>query len=241
MGRTIAIRQVPSGTGAGTLYYPVFDQLGTTIAMLDQSGTVVASQKYWPYGGTRAGGAIPTDKHYTGQQQESGEPALGLYNYKARFYSTMLGRFVSVDPVISDTYDPQAWNGYSYVGNNPLGRTDRPANASAARRTATAATTAPEIRRRTTAGRRRASVCVQLAARRTGHSFAGRFGAVPVQPGAPVLRGGANGMPSSRTCVVLIDRRRIGKAWNGTSRHGGGHGCHVRSCKPRRLHTRRCC
>ena len=54
--------------------------------------------KYWPYGATRSGAITQTDKLYTGQQQEAGDDAMGLYNYKARFYSTVTGRFVSADP-----------------------------------------------------------------------------------------------------------------------------------------------
>jgi RHS repeat-associated protein len=61
-----------------------------------------------------------TDKLYTGQRQEAGDAALGLYNYKARFYSTTLGRFVSADPVVGSPSDPQSWNAYTYVRNNPL-------------------------------------------------------------------------------------------------------------------------
>lgn len=38
----------------------------------------------------RAGGVAQTDKLYTRQQIEPGDAALGLYNYKARFYSTVL-------------------------------------------------------------------------------------------------------------------------------------------------------
>jgi RHS repeat-associated protein len=45
---------------------------------------------------------------------------LGLYNYGARFYSTLTGRFLSPDPVVQDVKDPQALNAYSYVRNNPL-------------------------------------------------------------------------------------------------------------------------
>jgi RHS repeat-associated protein len=55
---------------------------------------------------------------YTGQQQEAGAAALGAYNYNARFYSTTLGRFLSVDPIASG--GPQGLNAYSYVRNNPL-------------------------------------------------------------------------------------------------------------------------
>ena len=68
-------------------------------------------------------GSLPTDKLFTGQQQESGD-ALGLYNYGARFYSTAIGRFMSVDPVVGNARNPQSWNAYSYAGNNPLRYTD---------------------------------------------------------------------------------------------------------------------
>jgi RHS repeat-associated protein len=73
----------------------------------------------WPYGGTRTGGITQTAKLSTGQQQEPEDAALGLYNYKARFYSTTLGRFVSADPLTRDSL-----NRYSYVLNNPLAYVD---------------------------------------------------------------------------------------------------------------------
>jgi RHS repeat-associated protein len=117
LGKTIAIRQVPSGGGAGTLLYPLTDHLGSTVGLLGTSGNLVPNSKtaYWPYGAVRSGGPITqTDKLYTGQQIEPGDSALGLYNYKARFYSTVLGRFVSAD---SSTKDGP--NRYAYVRDNP--------------------------------------------------------------------------------------------------------------------------
>jgi RHS repeat-associated protein len=39
-------------------------------------------------------GLLFTDRLYTGQQRLAG---LGLYNYKARYYSPVLGRFLSAD------------------------------------------------------------------------------------------------------------------------------------------------
>lgn len=47
--------------------------------------------------------------------------------FLARYYSSSQGRFTSPDPIfISDkqTYNPQFWNLYNYVGNNPLNATD---------------------------------------------------------------------------------------------------------------------
>jgi RHS repeat-associated protein len=63
---------------------------------------------------------MPTDKLFTGQQKEPVTSVLGLYNYGARFYSTLMGRFVSPDPLIASPGDPQTLNRYSYVRNNPL-------------------------------------------------------------------------------------------------------------------------
>lgn len=52
------------------------------------------------------------------------DPALGIYNYNARFYSTTLGRFLSVDPIGGSPGAPQSWNPYTYALNNPLAYTD---------------------------------------------------------------------------------------------------------------------
>jgi hypothetical protein len=41
-----------------------------------------------------------------------------------RVYDPMLGRMMSADPVVPDALNPQAWNRYSYVGNDPLTFTD---------------------------------------------------------------------------------------------------------------------
>ncbi|MBL8090816.1 MAG: RHS repeat-associated core domain-containing protein [Anaerolineales bacterium] len=45
---------------------------------------------------------------------------LGLMDYKFRFYSPTLGRFILPDNIIPDVTNPQAWNRYSYVVNNPI-------------------------------------------------------------------------------------------------------------------------
>ncbi|MDE3095457.1 MAG: RHS repeat-associated core domain-containing protein, partial [Chloroflexota bacterium] len=113
-------RQVPATGGPGTLSFLLADQLGTTTMVLDATGAVVADQRYWPYGATRAGAVAQTDKLYTGQRQEPGDPAaLGLYDYHARFYSTLVGRFVSADSRGSNGTDL-----YGYVTDNPLRYTD---------------------------------------------------------------------------------------------------------------------
>jgi hypothetical protein len=41
-------------------------------------------------------------------------------DYKARFYDSSLGRFIQPDTIIPDMSNPQAWNRYAYVYNNPI-------------------------------------------------------------------------------------------------------------------------
>jgi RHS repeat-associated protein len=66
--------------------------------------------------------ALLTHK-FTGQQRDT---ETGLDYMHFRYYSPQEGRFVSVDPGNAGAYagDPQTWNGYSYVVNNPLSYTD---------------------------------------------------------------------------------------------------------------------
>jgi len=64
-----------------------------------------------------------TDFGYTGQRQLDADMG-GLMDYKARFYSPYINHFVQPDSLIPDPSNPQAWNRYSYVGNNPIGYSD---------------------------------------------------------------------------------------------------------------------
>ena len=54
---------------------------------------------------------------FTGQR---GEPALGLYDYKARFYDPVLGRFLQADTIIPGAGNPLAWDRYAYSYGNPV-------------------------------------------------------------------------------------------------------------------------
>ena len=58
---------------------------------------------------------------YTDQELDS---ETGLYNYDARLYDPLIGRFISPDSIVPDLYDPQSLNRYSYCRNNPLRYTD---------------------------------------------------------------------------------------------------------------------
>jgi RHS repeat-associated protein len=117
LGRRIAMRD-----NAGVVNYILADHLGSSTTITDASGGDLRTMNYYPYGAERSSsGGMITDKLFTGQQKEpQAVSALGLYNYGARFYSTLTGRFLSPDPLVASPGDPQVLNRYSYVRNNPL-------------------------------------------------------------------------------------------------------------------------
>jgi RHS repeat-associated protein len=99
-----------------TFYHP--DHLGSTIGLTDQETTKVWDRMYLPYGGTFTGAGTTENTHqYTAKELEA---ATGLYYYGARYQNPNIGRFMSVDPAGADPTDPQSWNRYAYVQNNPL-------------------------------------------------------------------------------------------------------------------------
>ena len=60
----------------------------------------------------------------TGKERDA-ETGLDYFDYfGARYFSAAQRRFTSPDKPFADQdpYDPQSWNLYSYVRNNPLGR-----------------------------------------------------------------------------------------------------------------------
>jgi RHS repeat-associated protein len=110
---------VNDGTG---LQYLLTDHLGSTVAVTNSSGTLTSQQRYLPFGGTRAipnSPILATDFGYTGQRLlDSGMGE--IMDYKARFYSPYLNRFIQPDTIIPKPANPQAFNRFSYVLNDPI-------------------------------------------------------------------------------------------------------------------------
>ena len=127
-----------SGVGGAapcTTCYLSWDHLGSTRMVTDQAGNLVARHDYLAFGeeirngyaGRPSngvwGGLDPVSQKFTGKERDSES---GLDYFGARYYGSTLGRFLSVDPASAgaDPTNPQSWNAYSYVLNNPLSNTD---------------------------------------------------------------------------------------------------------------------
>jgi RHS repeat-associated protein len=63
-------------------------------------------------------GTTPAQYTYTGQYSNVSD--FGLLFYNARWYDPALGRFTQPDTIIPNAGDPQSWDRYAYVLNNPL-------------------------------------------------------------------------------------------------------------------------
>jgi RHS repeat-associated protein len=98
-------------TGAFT---PLKDALGSTIALVDANGNLQTTYSYDPFGNTTVSGTASSNpSQYTGRENEGN----GLYYYRARYYSPLLGRFVNQDPLGFAGSGP---NLYAYAGNDPV-------------------------------------------------------------------------------------------------------------------------
>jgi RHS repeat-associated protein len=124
-GRHFAIF-APSPGPTGATFFTHSDWLGTERVRTDMTGTKCESIASLPYGDGQAitgpcGDVSPM--HFTGKERDSES---GLDNFEARYNSSSLGRFMSPDPDNTGASDdnPQSWNAYSYVLNNPINRID---------------------------------------------------------------------------------------------------------------------
>jgi RHS repeat-associated protein len=109
---------------APTLEYYHVDAIGSVRAVTNAQGQVVRSHDYHPFGegvGTEEG-KDPLRFAGKPRDEETGLDYLG-----GRHYEMRVGRLTSVDPAMlldRNLPDPQSWNRYSHVKNNPLRYSD---------------------------------------------------------------------------------------------------------------------
>ncbi len=116
-GRRIARRDI----GANTVHYYFSDYLGSASVITDSNGNVQEQTDFYPFGGIAyTSGGDPNHYKFTGKERDSES---GLDNFGARYNASSLGRFMTPDPIGGTPLhiiNPQRWNMYAYVMNNPL-------------------------------------------------------------------------------------------------------------------------
>jgi RHS repeat-associated protein len=103
------------GSGTSDRRWLHADERGSIIAITDASGATIAINSYDAWG-------IPANTNL-GRFQYTGQtwfPEIGLYNFKARFYSSTMGRFLQTDPIGYD--DGLDWQAYAH--NDPVNGRD---------------------------------------------------------------------------------------------------------------------
>jgi RHS repeat-associated protein len=105
------------------------DHLGSPRALTGSTGTFLGTQDFQPYGagGTTDGGALQFTGHERDAELLSDTTGSMPDYFHARNYDVARGRFLSVDPAMDlkkTIRNPQMWNRYSYVLNNPMRYTD---------------------------------------------------------------------------------------------------------------------
>ena len=114
-------------TYGGTLNYEynLTDHLGNTRLTFDthQAGTASTVQQddYMPFGMDISAGPVSGTKNYYLYNKKELQPELTLYDYGARFYDPVTGRFTSIDPSARSYV---SLSPYNYVNDNPIGSID---------------------------------------------------------------------------------------------------------------------
>lgn len=103
-----------------TYHYFVQDHQGNNRAVVNQNGTVEEVNHFYPFGGVFASTASIQPYKYNGKELDR-RNGLNWYDYGARMYDPLLGRFVTTDPLAESSY---MVNPYAYCMNNPFNRVD---------------------------------------------------------------------------------------------------------------------
>ncbi|MEQ1923680.1 MAG: RHS repeat-associated core domain-containing protein [Pyrinomonadaceae bacterium] len=137
-GKLIGEYSTASLPTVGKTNYTTTDHLGSPRVITDQTGQVTSRRDFLPFGedinvgiGGRTGDggqgySSSTDKirqRFTGYQKDT-ETSLDFA--EARMYENRLGKFTAVDPLLASgqSADPQTFNRYAYVRNQPLALSD---------------------------------------------------------------------------------------------------------------------
>ncbi len=110
-----------SGRNNQQRHFIYTDHLGSASTVVNgANGQIEQAARFLPFGEMRDGddqlGAV-TNRGFTGHRENRD---IGLTYMNARYYVPGVGRFASADTFVPDPINPQQFNRFSYVTNNPL-------------------------------------------------------------------------------------------------------------------------
>lgn len=105
-----------------TYHYFIKDHQGNVRVVADEHGNVEEVNDYYPFGGLMSTSSSRSAQpyKYNGKELETAG-GLNWYDYGARRYDPVLGRWNGVDPSCEKHY---SWSPYAYCKNNPVLRVD---------------------------------------------------------------------------------------------------------------------
>nr|WP_297385334.1 RHS repeat-associated core domain-containing protein [uncultured Roseateles sp.] len=120
----------PTASAPRQMRYYLTDRMGSVVAVVDDTQAVLQRMLYDAWGRRRAPdgspetdatlAALKNQQDPTGFTGEEYLDNVALVHLNGRLYDPITGRMVSPDPTVPDPSDPQYFNRYAYVLNNPL-------------------------------------------------------------------------------------------------------------------------
>ena len=104
----------------GKYHYYLKDHQGNNRVVVAEEGTIEEVNHYYPFGGVFSSTGDAQPYKYNGKELDR-KGGLDWYDYGARHYDSVLGRWNGVDPSCEKHY---SWSPYVYCKNNPVLRID---------------------------------------------------------------------------------------------------------------------
>ncbi|HEY6972242.1 MAG TPA: RHS repeat-associated core domain-containing protein [Candidatus Angelobacter sp.] len=116
----ISENQLISGVWTPSFYG--YDGHGSVRFLTNSSSTVTDTYAYDAFGNLLDRTGSTANNYLFASEQF--DPALSMYQMRARWYREVTGRFISRDPLEGTCCKPLTWNPYIYTWDNPVNRVD---------------------------------------------------------------------------------------------------------------------
>lgn len=105
---------------SGAYYFPYYGTNGEILGYVDESGAIVASYAYGPFGEPASTSGSMANQFSFRYMTKRLDPVVGLYDFGERWYSVALRRWINRDPLGEDG----GINRYAFCNNDPVNKFD---------------------------------------------------------------------------------------------------------------------